>query len=36
MKIFNFHLMPYRHVDLDAVDRNGNNLTDQATVREAR
>jgi len=23
MKIFNFHLMPYRHVDLDAVGRNG-------------
>jgi alkanesulfonate monooxygenase SsuD/methylene tetrahydromethanopterin reductase-like flavin-dependent oxidoreductase (luciferase family) len=23
MKFFNFHLMPYRHVDLDAVERNG-------------
>ena len=23
MKIFNFHLMPYRHVDLDAVGRHG-------------
>ena len=23
MKIFNFHLMPYRHVDLDAIGRNG-------------
>src|SRR5258708_30865491 len=23
MKFFNFHLMPYRHVDLDAIDRNG-------------
>ena len=23
MKIFNFHLMPYGHVDLDAVGRNG-------------
>ncbi|MGZ3409147.1 MAG: LLM class flavin-dependent oxidoreductase [Xanthobacteraceae bacterium] len=23
MKIFNFHLMPYRHADLDAIDRNG-------------
>jgi len=21
MKIFNFHLMPYRHVDLDAIER---------------
>ena len=23
MKIFNFHLMPYRHADLDAIERNG-------------
>src|ERR1700681_479906 len=23
MKFFNFHLMPYRHVDLDAIERNG-------------
>jgi alkanesulfonate monooxygenase SsuD/methylene tetrahydromethanopterin reductase-like flavin-dependent oxidoreductase (luciferase family) len=23
MKFFNFHLMPYRHVDLDAIKRNG-------------
>ena len=23
MKIFNFHLMPYRHADLDALERNG-------------
>src|SRR5215468_7250305 len=23
MKFFNFHLMPYRYVDLDAIDRNG-------------
>ncbi|HWL06268.1 MAG TPA: LLM class flavin-dependent oxidoreductase [Xanthobacteraceae bacterium] len=23
MKIFNFHLMPYRHVDLDAINDNG-------------
>ncbi|PWT85196.1 MAG: LLM class flavin-dependent oxidoreductase [Proteobacteria bacterium] len=23
MRIFNFHLMPYRHVDLDAIGRNG-------------
>ena len=23
MKIFNFHLMPYRHADLDAIDKNG-------------
>jgi len=23
MKIFNFHLMPYRHVDLDAIGRHG-------------
>jgi alkanesulfonate monooxygenase SsuD/methylene tetrahydromethanopterin reductase-like flavin-dependent oxidoreductase (luciferase family) len=23
MKMFNFHLMPYRHVDLDAIERNG-------------
>src|SRR5438874_7965224 len=23
MKIFNFHLMPYRHADLDAIARNG-------------
>jgi len=23
MKIFNFHLMPYAHADLDAIDRNG-------------
>jgi alkanesulfonate monooxygenase SsuD/methylene tetrahydromethanopterin reductase-like flavin-dependent oxidoreductase (luciferase family) len=23
MKFFNFHLMPYRHADLDAVERNG-------------
>jgi alkanesulfonate monooxygenase SsuD/methylene tetrahydromethanopterin reductase-like flavin-dependent oxidoreductase (luciferase family) len=23
MKIFNFHLMPYRHADLDAIGRNG-------------
>ncbi len=23
MKIFNFHLMPYRHADLDSIDRNG-------------
>ena len=23
MKVFNFHLMPYRHVDLDAIDKNG-------------
>ena len=23
MKFFNFHLMPYRHADLDAIDRNG-------------
>jgi alkanesulfonate monooxygenase SsuD/methylene tetrahydromethanopterin reductase-like flavin-dependent oxidoreductase (luciferase family) len=23
MKVFNFHLMPYRHVDLDAIERNG-------------
>jgi alkanesulfonate monooxygenase SsuD/methylene tetrahydromethanopterin reductase-like flavin-dependent oxidoreductase (luciferase family) len=23
MKFFNFHLMPYRHADLDAIERNG-------------
>ena len=23
MKIFNFHLMPYRHADLDAIEKNG-------------
>jgi alkanesulfonate monooxygenase SsuD/methylene tetrahydromethanopterin reductase-like flavin-dependent oxidoreductase (luciferase family) len=23
MKIFNFHLMPYRHADLDAIGKNG-------------
>src|SRR5206468_3249755 len=23
MKIFNFHLMPYRHADLDAIAKNG-------------
>src|SRR5215475_12743277 len=23
MKFFNFHLMPYRHVDLDAIERHG-------------
>ncbi|HEY6705098.1 MAG TPA: LLM class flavin-dependent oxidoreductase, partial [Xanthobacteraceae bacterium] len=23
MKVFNFHLMPYRHVDLDAIGKNG-------------
>jgi len=23
LKIFNFHLMPYRHVDLDAIEKNG-------------
>src|ERR1700692_4790827 len=23
MKIFNFHLMPYVHADLDAIERNG-------------
>ena len=23
MKIFNFHLMPYGHADLDAIERNG-------------
>ena len=23
MKMFNFHLMPYRHADLDAIERNG-------------
>jgi alkanesulfonate monooxygenase SsuD/methylene tetrahydromethanopterin reductase-like flavin-dependent oxidoreductase (luciferase family) len=23
MKFFNFHLMPYRHIDLDAIKRNG-------------
>ncbi len=23
MKVFNFHLMPYRHIDLDAIGRNG-------------
>jgi len=23
MKVFNFHLMPYRHADLDAIERNG-------------
>ncbi len=23
MKFFNFHLMPYRHVNLDAIERNG-------------
>jgi alkanesulfonate monooxygenase SsuD/methylene tetrahydromethanopterin reductase-like flavin-dependent oxidoreductase (luciferase family) len=23
MQFFNFHLMPYRHVDLDAIERNG-------------
>ena len=23
MKFFNFHLMPYRHADLDAIDKNG-------------
>src|SRR5712691_2920015 len=23
MKIFNFHLMPYRHADLEAIGRNG-------------
>jgi alkanesulfonate monooxygenase SsuD/methylene tetrahydromethanopterin reductase-like flavin-dependent oxidoreductase (luciferase family) len=23
MKFFNFHLMPYRHADLDAIGRNG-------------
>ena len=23
MKIFNFHLMPYRHADLDAIANNG-------------
>jgi hypothetical protein len=23
MKFFNFHLMPYRHVDLAAIERNG-------------
>jgi len=23
LKIFNFHLMPYRHVDLDAIETNG-------------
>ena len=23
MKIFNFHLMPYAHADLDAIERNG-------------
>src|SRR3984893_12723914 len=23
MKVFNFHLMPYRHIDLDAIKRNG-------------
>src|SRR5262249_33899886 len=23
MKIFNFHLMPYRHVDLDAIAKHG-------------
>ncbi len=23
MKFFNFHLMPYRHADLDAIEKNG-------------
>src|SRR5262245_54027411 len=23
MKVFNFHLMPYRHADLDAIEKNG-------------
>jgi len=23
MKMFNFHLMPYRHADLDAIEKNG-------------
>ena len=23
MKFFNFHLMPYAHVDLDAIAKNG-------------
>ena len=23
MKFFNFHLMPYRHADLDAIETNG-------------
>ena len=23
MKFFNFHLMPYRHADLEAIGRNG-------------
>ena len=23
MKFFNFHLMPYRHADLDAIEQNG-------------
>jgi hypothetical protein len=23
MRFFNFHLMPYRHADLDAIGKNG-------------
>ena len=36
MKVFNFHLMPYRHVDLDAVGRNGSawvTFTNATTIR---
>ena len=28
MKIFNFHLMPYAHADLDAIEKNGARMGD--------